>query len=209
MTAQSDKKPHPDHGLYIEAIRNGDGAIFEEFYKIDLPKHTIWVGKNSGNKQDAFDNFQDAMEVIIKKANDRSFILYFSIRLLLHGVANKLWYKKLRKKRSEKESIAEVVRKMQQDEYIDITAFELLVATTIDGEKSKWQNLLERTFQKISPLCQKLLTLDKEGKTINETKDELDMKASTIHKRRFDCKLSWRKAMENDPDFNNCNPFNL
>lgn len=209
MKPQSNRPPHPDHHTYIEAIRRGDESIFEEFYQIDLPAHTAWVCKNSGNSNDAFDNFQDAMEVIIKKVNDCSFILYFPFRLYLHGVCHKLWYKKLKKRVNEKKMIAELVRKMQEEEHINIDDFEKLIIETIDGKKQKWQELLERTFQKISPLCQKLLTFDKEGKKIVEIKDELDMKASTIHKRRHDCKSSWRKAMENDPDFNNSNPFDI
>jgi len=199
--------PHPDHNKYIEAIRRCEQRVLKEIYRIERPKHVSWVIKHGGTKQEGFDNFQDGMEVIVRSAFKKSFILKYPFLLFLHGVCRKLWFKKLRDKKREKDFLSEMVRNLNPKEYIDEATFENALDEAILGDC--WEQLKARTFQKISTLCKQLLTMDLAGKDVDEISEELDMTSNAIYRRRSACKHSWRKAMEADSDFKACNPFNL
>lgn len=207
MKDEPSKQPHPDYHRYIVGIRNNDNEVLNEIYATHLPIHIQWVKLNSGTQEDGQDNFQDIMEVIVRKTFYSSFILYYPFPLFLHGIAHKLWYKKLKNKKKEKETFDELIRKMKGEEYINKEAFEKLLEETVDGDR--WLALMERSFQKISSLCQKLLTLYRQGKGVDAIAKALDMKSNAIYQRRSKCSRSWRKAMEDDSDFKECNPYNL
>lgn len=199
--------PHTDHYKYIEGIRNHNTKVIQEIYDEHLHVHIQWVKTNNGTVEDGHDNFQDALEVIVRKIFFSPFILPCSFAWYFHGVAHNLWLKKLRKKKTEKKILEELVRKMQTEEYMSKQVFEKLIEETINGDR--WVALLERTFQKISPVCQKLLKLYQEGKDVKTIAIEMDKQPSTIHHRKHVCIKSWRKAMIEDPDFIDSNPYKL
>lgn len=194
---------HPDHHKYIEGIRKKDRPIIEKIYSQERQRNINWVKNNSGTEDDGHDIFQDALEVVVRKTYFTPFILPCPFGIYLHGICRFLWLKELGRKRKENE----LIRNMEIEEHINIEAFEKLIETTVDGDR--WLLLKERTFKKISGLCQKLLSMYQEGKTVKEISMTLDMEPNAIYQRRSVCMRSWRKAMENDSDFKNCNPYNL
>jgi RNA polymerase sigma factor (sigma-70 family) len=59
------------------------------------------VMTNSGSKQDAEDIFQEALLVLIEKADSDDFVLRSSLANYINGVAKNLWYARLRKNGKE------------------------------------------------------------------------------------------------------------
>lgn len=53
---------------YFQGLMNSDHQIVHTLYKEYLPRVTRWICQNSGSESDAFDIFQDTLEVLMNKA---------------------------------------------------------------------------------------------------------------------------------------------
>ena len=200
---QTPHHSHPDHYKFIVGIQNNDRIVLEEIYKENLSPNVNWVKRNGGTQEDGYDNFQDAIEIIVRKAYYTPFILPCPFKLYLGGVCRNLWFKKLSKKKREKE----MVRNLEIEEHIDKDLIEKLIEETIDGDR--WLALLERTFAQLSELCQRVLSLYQKGELAKQIAAILKMEPNAVYRRRHACLSSWKKAILNDSDFKNCNPYNL
>jgi len=60
--------------------------------------------------------------------------------------------------------------------------------------------MLDGTFQKLSPLCQKLLKLVESNATTDEIVAQMEMNsANTMYRRKFACMKSWKGHIEKHP----------
>jgi len=199
----SNSPPNPsDPEKYILAIRNDDKRIVHEIYAAFLSSITAWIEKNNGSTQDARDIFQESLMVIVRKvSNDASFMPDSPFGAYLFGIARKLWLKKLN---NDKRDI-EKVRNKEWEEHIGTAAFEAMIEASIDGDR--WLAVLERSFSQLTSLCQKILTLYREGKKASEIAAQLDMTVNAVYRRKHACSESWRTFAEEDPDFEKYNPY--
>lgn len=194
--------PSDDPDKYIIGILNEEKAIIEEIYDTCLPTVINWVEKNSGGEADALDIFQESLLVVVRKVfADPAFRPYTPFCAYLFGIARNLWLKKLNIDKNQSEK----VRNEHWEEYIGKADFEAMIERTLDGDR--WLAVLDRSFKKLTPLCQKLLTAYKEGKKVPEIMELLDMKDNAVYRRKSACSESWRVIAEEDPDFKNYNPY--
>ena len=84
----------------LEAFHEPDGKnqkVLEYLYHQVLPKVQNYVRKNSGNNDDAFDVFQDAMVAFCKFVRLNKFNKDYSVSGFIYIVAKNIWINKVRK----------------------------------------------------------------------------------------------------------------
>lgn len=82
----------------ISRIKNKEyGKLTKYLYRY-FPVIKKFIIRNSGNKQDAEDVFQDALIILFNKMNSDSFKLTSSLDTYLFGISKNLWYDQLRRK---------------------------------------------------------------------------------------------------------------
>lgn len=101
-------KSEPEPGYYerlrreenekiIKGILSGKQQIFNELYEYEFPKVVQLIKKNSGNLDKAKDVFQEALLILIEKANRVELNLTCSIKTYLYSICRILWLEQLRK----------------------------------------------------------------------------------------------------------------
>jgi RNA polymerase sigma factor (sigma-70 family) len=110
----------------------------DDLYTDCFPAIEAYIEKNSGNKQDAEDIFQESLIVLLKKQSEPDFTLTSSVKTYLFSVAKNLWLKKLRKEKQ---------RPLTPQLYDDPTIPELHQEQELSG----W-------FQKITAYCRRVLS---------------------------------------------------
>lgn len=79
----------------IEQLKLGNHSVFKYIYNhYGIIEH--YILKNSGNKEDAKDTFQNALIIFYKKALSSNFELTAKISTYLFAIAQNLWLKNLR-----------------------------------------------------------------------------------------------------------------
>ena len=86
----------------LKAIHLADGRsqkVLEYLYHEVLPKVQRYVSNNSGNNDDAFDAFQDAMVAFCKYVKLNRFNEDYTVSGFIYTVAKNVWINKIRKNR--------------------------------------------------------------------------------------------------------------
>ncbi len=168
-------------------ILKGDNRAIKEFYKNNLPTVTQHILQNSGNKEDAYDIFQDALVVIFKKARENSLEITGSMQSYFYGVCKKLWLNKLRK--NKKLILNE---KLLQNHKEENTIIEDIGAIEKDI-------LYKKYFHKLHPDSQKVLHLYFEGSSMKEIAYIMGYSELYARKKKFKIKKRLLKMIEKDP----------
>lgn len=119
--------------------------IFQHINQKYYPIVESFVIRNSGNKADAQDLFQESAIILLKKLEEENFVLKAKLKTYLVAIVKNLWYKKLRSKK----------------QFIDITtvysvAFSEELDLAIDKERSNFEKLLG-LMGKLSSHCNRLI----------------------------------------------------
>lgn len=80
----------------LEGIKNGNDAIWSNFYKDNYAMVKQYILKNSGNKEQVKDTYQEAMMVLYKNIQKDDFILNSKLSTYFFSIAKNLWLKHLR-----------------------------------------------------------------------------------------------------------------
>lgn len=180
---------HPDH-QYLLAFRAGDYSKLEELYGSQARTVASWVVQNNGSIADAEDVFQEGVIALCQKAQDESFVLTCPIGALLFSICRNKWLNRLRKNNREAE-----VRKAQAVQL----PHENIVQNDLEAveEEAIRQQKLDKAFQQLSPLCQKLLRLLSAGAASQEVAEALEMtNANTVYRRKNACIERWRHLFQ-------------
>jgi RNA polymerase sigma factor (sigma-70 family) len=130
-----------------ELIRLGeDRKVIPLLYKKVLPQVEKYILKNSGNKEDAFDMFQDALLIFYKQVIKNSFDPKYKVFGYLYRISLNLWLNKIKKDRK-----LQLVEEIMEPEPETMEIKESLFAL-------KNENLLETLFSGIGEKCVELLT---------------------------------------------------
>ena len=87
-----------DKDSFLSAIRLQERWAVKQLYNDGYGMCENYILKNSGNKDDAFDCFQEAMIVVIRKVKQTDFQLQSKLSTYLFAVTRNLWLKQLRSK---------------------------------------------------------------------------------------------------------------
>lgn len=91
--------PLPNDRKTLAGLRNNDNQAYEILYKFYFPMVENFVLKNSGNRDDARDVFQETILVLLDKVPTEDFELTSSLKTYLFSISSNLWLKRLRQAR--------------------------------------------------------------------------------------------------------------
>ncbi|MBS0010882.1 MAG: sigma-70 family RNA polymerase sigma factor [Bacteroidales bacterium] len=178
-------KRHSDKQL-IEGIRKGDDKSVNYLYDSFFDTIKLYVLKNTGTEDDAYDIFQDALMVLFKKIQQNHLGESTDVRGYIYGVSRNLWHEQLRKRKTNVDLNKEII-----DEF-DITG---LLDTPLE-------QIVQRSFLKLKPECQKVLNMLIEGNDYKEIARRMNYKSEDYARRKkYLCKEALVKIVKADPEF--------
>ena len=139
MSAESDK--------YLTYLLTNDQAGVNEIYKEFLPRIEAIIGKMGGNKDDAWEVFQESLIVILKKAQTPDFHLSSSFYTFLVSVCRFKWFNESKKKYKKNVTIDDKVTLKVEDDIVESI------------EKLERFQLYKDKLQALDPMCQQLFEL--------------------------------------------------
>jgi len=136
----------------IQAVKSGQ--YYETVKKLHayFPVVKKFIQKNSGNRQDAEDIFQDALMILLNRLKADDFVLKSSLNTFLFGVCRNLWMEQLRKKS----------REMLTDDFQREEAESAGLHSAIEENQSR--NKAMNAFMQLGEKCRQILELFYHGK---------------------------------------------
>lgn len=175
----------------IRGIRNHDSAALEFVYDEYFPMIEAFVIRNSGNKDEAKDVFQEAMIIVYKKIRDEKLELNCKFVTYLYAICKKVWIQERRKYLLR----ADKLRQQPLMVHDPGTEEDPLLQKHL-------KELFDKHFRELSKDCQKILSMFFSNHTVEEIREEMNYK--DLHHaadRKYRCKKSLIKRMMNDPRF--------
>lgn len=186
----SDKVPH-EESFYIEAMLKNDPFVTKRIYDEFYPKIRRMVTINSGNTDDAWDVFQEAIIVIYKRALDPNFVLTSPFYFFFYKVCWHIWMKELKSR-----GLFPKVTIENEDGYIDETNIEEVI------RQMERYALYEEKFALLGEQCQKLIKLALQKTKMREIAVLLNYKNEhTTRQQHFKCKKRLTNSIQEDPRY--------
>lgn len=136
----------------LDAVQDSDGKyqkVLEYLYHQVLPKVENYVLKNSGNKDDAFDAFQDAMLAFCKYVRLNRFNKDYSVSGFIYSVAKNIWINKARK---NKKLLLTEMTELSENESDSQNVLNYIITNERKEE-------LKKMFDMLGEKCRKLLRM--------------------------------------------------
>lgn len=176
----------------LQALRRGDGAVFEQLYRRYFPMVFSLIKQNQGNMEDAKEVFQETMLVLFKKVRDKpQFEFTAAPGTFIYAVARNQWYLRLRASRRNTHIAMTDTMPFQEledpaadaEEAYRYNEQELAVSEMLSAMNPDCRNLIEAAFyQKLS------------GAAIAE---KLGYTEAFVKVKKFRCMEELRKMVKN------------
>ena len=176
---------HSDRKL-IEGIKKGDDKTINYLYETYFGVIKAHILKNSGNEDDAYDIFQDALMVLFKKIQVNNIALNSDLKGYVFGVARNLWNNQLRKNKKVTGIDQDFADDLEIDKLLDIPL----------------EQIVQRAFLKLKPDSQKILRMHLDGFDYKQIAEEMNYKSETYARRKkYLCKEELIEIIKSDPDY--------
>lgn len=179
-----------DRFLLQRLKENGQEAylLLYQLYCPDLPRYVL---RNSGNREDAEDLFQETLLVLLHKIRKTDFTLNSKLKTFLYAINRNQWLKKIK----------------SRDIPFSFEVFEQVDALTLDvididvQQHHQPENLIQRLFENITGHCVVLITRIFLKQHEHEALiKELGYKNShTFQNQKYKCINQLRKAGKKSP----------
>lgn len=165
----------------FNGLKSGKEEIIEKIYDNIFPVVKSYIKNNSGEESDAFDVFQESLEIILLKIDN----LEMKFENLIVLISKRRWLDRLRKSKVKKKHAAGLKTQAEDDSNIE--------KTLIEKEQAYLRSkILDETFERLSETCQKLMVLLKQGKSISTIVDMMSFTSSnTVYRRKAACMDRW------------------
>ncbi|HZI00728.1 MAG TPA: sigma-70 family RNA polymerase sigma factor [Flavisolibacter sp.] len=80
----------------LDKLRKEESASYKLLYQFYFPSTANYIKQNSGSDQDAEDNFQETIIILLNKVRQPDFVLTSSLKTYLFSISKNLWLKKIR-----------------------------------------------------------------------------------------------------------------
>jgi len=184
------KVPH-EESFYIEALLENNTFVVNRLYKEFFPKIRRMVTTNSGNADDAWDVFQNALVTIYKKAQSPDFVLTSPFYYFLYKVCWHIWMRELdRRKKRPKVTIDD------ENRFIDEVNIEDVIHQT------ERHALYKEKFAQLSEKCQQIIQLVLQKTKMREIAQTMNYNsADTAKQQHYKCKQRLIKFIREDNKF--------
>jgi len=175
----------------IEGLKSGNAEAIEIIYNQSFPKVKSLILKNSGSESDAYDVFQEALELVLLKIDT------FNINLegMLILISKRKWIDRLRKQKTKEnyKLNSSLNYEMEED------AEQKLIAKEKEFLRTK---LLEDSFQQLSEICKTLMSLVKTGMEVDRIVKQMNFSsANTMYRRKAACMKRWSELLKQDGQY--------
>jgi RNA polymerase sigma factor (sigma-70 family) len=183
--------PFADHE-YLAAIRQGAREPLEELYRTLLPAVYRNIRHAGGTSDDARDLVQDAIILIFNKLRQGDLVLTGSFAAFFLGICRNLWGNRLQKIAGRMVTIPEEAKYniASDDDW------------HVHEEQLARHRLFYRAFGQLGALCQQLLRLFMEGKSMEEIMQTLELASYDYTRRRkYLCKEKLIEIIKSSADY--------
>lgn len=171
----------------IYKFLNGDAALMQKLYSKNYYNVELYILKNSGNKDQAKDVFQQGLLVmytLLKKEK----LAIASFDNYLFSICKNLWIKQAVKKRVTKLPVDTLM-----DESPDLATFHI--------EQLQW-HLFKEKFELLKETCKSILKMTLKNISYAEISKKLNYANENAARQKvFRCKTKLFKLIQTDPKF--------
>ncbi|MDP4184606.1 MAG: sigma-70 family RNA polymerase sigma factor [Bacteroidota bacterium] len=178
----------------LNGILKNDNIVLQYIYKNYFYKINFYIRKNSGNDEDAYDVFQEAIIILYRrlKANQLE-LVDCSFETYLFAVSKLLWLKQLEIKRNKKVELYE-----NEEDFDDIASEDLIE----DIDKHDRYRLYQKHFKSLGADCQKILQLYFDKVSLKQITQIMGYKSELYaKKRKYKCKEYLVKSIKQDLEY--------
>ncbi|MCB0583442.1 MAG: sigma-70 family RNA polymerase sigma factor [Phaeodactylibacter sp.] len=189
----SKEVPYTDPKKLLEALRRGEERAFEQVYRSCYRQISSMARSNSGTESQAQDLFQETLLVFLGKLRDPAFELTSDVCTFLYAIAQRKWWKQLRK-----------------DSRVDLTLDEQGHPTELPDvgnleEKKAFEEkhrLMSRVFAGISEECRRIIVeFYYQKKPLQEIAEKMGLDYQYIRVKKHRCMNDYKKRIRAHPDF--------
>jgi len=178
----------------LKGIIENDHRVMQYIYEKYFESIKGFVIKHGGNRDDAWDVFQDGIIVIYEQSKTKELRIKNTFHTYFFTICKYTWLKVLREKDKRYYEQIETSKELDQ---INLHDYKLEVDELT--EKEKRIKLYNANFLKLSKECQKLLKLLAEGLSTQEIADSFRYKSvGFAYKKRRICKERLIKLIQQD-----------
>lgn len=172
--------------ILISLLAKGDQQAFSQLYKKYYKMVEYFILKNSGNKADAQDVFQDALVVFYEKTLNDSFELTSTIKTFLYAISRNIWLKKIRDQK----------RQLVPQDFEQLIALEETNAVEIkEVQFTQIENALTQLGEKCREIIVKFYFYQKK---MTEIAEELSYtNADNVKNQKYKCMQQLKKLANN------------
>jgi RNA polymerase sigma factor (sigma-70 family) len=170
----------------IEGIRLQDEKVLSHLYSHYYQTVKNHVLKNSGSNDDASDVFQDTIIALYQQVSDNNFKLTSDLKGYFFGIARNIWNAQLRQKKRFFELDIEIPEEVDSNDLSDPAL----------------ERILSRSFKKLKPDCQTILTLFYDGLSYEEIAVRMNLKNENYARRKkYLSKEALIDIIKEDPEY--------
>jgi RNA polymerase sigma factor (sigma-70 family) len=180
-------KKYSDKSI-IEGIKDQDEKTLNWLYDNYFQTVNNHIKKNSGSQDDVSDVFQESIIILYEQIRDNTLNLTSDLKGYFFGIARNVWNMQLRRKR-------------------EITELELDINLPDENESDEnndqlFERIVTRSFQKLKPDIQSVLTLYSEGYSYEEIAVRMNLKNENYARRKkYLCKETLMQVVKEDPEY--------
>lgn len=175
---------------YIKALLNNDRLGLKAIYDEYLPKIESIIGGMGGNKDEAWEIFQEALIVIMAKAKKPDFKLTSSFYTFLVSICKFKWYNESKKKYKKELTIEGHDTLSSNDDILE------------DIHQVERYRLYRQKLGLLDTTCRQILELFFNQNSLKEITKKLNLTSeNAVKQKKYQCQKKLTKLIQSDPAF--------
>jgi len=170
----------------IEGVRSQDEKVLSYLYDHYFQTIRNHVLQNNGSIEDVSDLFQDTIIILYQQISEDNFNLTTDLKGYFFGIARNIWSTQLRRKKRVFELNVDIPDEEDSTDFSDPAL----------------ERILNRSFRKLKPDSQTILTLFYEGLSYEEIAVRMNLKNDTYARRKkYLSKEALLDIIKEDPEY--------
>ena len=170
----------------IEGVRSQDEKVLSYLYDHYFQTIRNHVLQNNGSIEDVSDLFQDTIIILYQQISEDNFNLTTDLKGYFFGIARNIWNTQLRRKKRVFELNVDIPDEEDSTDFSDPAL----------------ERILNRSFRKLKPDSQTILTLFYEGLSYEEIAVRMNLKNETYARRKkYLSKEALLDIIKEDPEY--------